>query len=275
MEWNVDPVLIRVGFLQIRYYGLIFALGIFGGYLLWKWQMLRQGYSEKQAEDFVLWGFLAVIVGSRLGHCLFYEPSFYLSHPWEMIAFWKGGLASHGAAIALVLTLYIYHRVQKIPLAVVCDCFSLSVAVGATAVRIGNFFNSEIVGRASDVPWAMKFPLYDKQMGYSQAILRHPSQLYEVTLGIFVFAVLYFTDRHYGKDRPTGILGALLLASYFTGRFIVEFFKEFQVPIQDQIWPNFPLTMGQLLSIPFALVGYYWLYRILRKKKEVNLSLQS
>ncbi len=255
MEWNFDPVLIEFSRnFKIHYYGVIFALGIFIGYLLWRWQMTRQGHSEKDTEDFVLWGFLAVILGARLGHCLFYEPGYYLKNPLEILFFWKGGLASHGAAIALVLTLYFYHRVKKIPLLDVCDCFSMSAAVGAIAVRIGNFLNSEIVGRVTNVPWAVKFVQFEKY-----PLPRHPSQLYEVALGLIVLGVLYFTDHHYGTKRPKGILAALFLICYFTGRFFVEYFKEYQV-----LPSSFPFTMGQLLSVPFVIAGSILLYKVLR-----------
>ena len=262
MVWDLNPVLIKFGMFKIHYYGVIFALGIFIGYLFWRKQMLRQGFSENETEDFVIWAFIAVIVGARLGHCLFYEPKHYLSNPMEILYFWEGGLASHGATIALLLTLFFYHRIKKIPFFQLCDCFTLSAAVGATAVRIGNFLNSEIVGRKTSVPWGMKFPRYDYSMGHSELVLRHPSQLYEVALGLLVFFILFFTDRHYGKNRPVGLLSSLFLIFYFTGRFVVEYFKEYQA-----LPSSFPLTMGQILSIPFALAGYIFLFKILRKEQ--------
>lgn len=251
MVWDFDPVMVRFMGLTIHYYGVLFAIGIYIGYLLWHWQMTKHGFTEKQSEDFVLFGFLAVIIGSRLGHCLFYDPKMYLSNPIEIIKFWKGGLASHGATIALLLTLYLYHRVKKIPLWQLCDCFAMSAAVGAIAVRIGNFLNSEIVGRVTDVPWAMKFVRFERV-----ALPRHPSQLYEIALGVIVLVVLLIADRHYKIKRPIALLSSLFLSCYFTGRFIVEFFKEYQV-LPD----TFPLTMGQILSIPFALGGYFLLYQ--------------
>lgn len=264
MIWNLDPVLIQFGYLKIHYYGVVFALGIFIGYLFWKSQTLKQGFSEKDTEDFVLWAFIAVIAGSRLGHCLFYEPQYYLRRPQEILFFWQGGLASHGATIALLLTLYFYHRIKKIAFLQLCDCFALSASIGATAVRIGNFLNSEIVGRKTDVPWGMKFPRYDLSMGYSEPVLRHPSQLYEVALGLLVFSVIFFTDRHYskkGEKRPLGLLSSLFLIFYFTGRFVVEYFKEYQT-----LPSSFPLTMGQILSIPFALAGYILFIQVTKKR---------
>lgn len=264
MVWNLDPVLVDFGFIKIHYYGVIFATGIFIAYLLWKWQMKKQGYTDEQSENFVVWGFLAVIIGARLGHCLFYEPGYFLSRPWEMLYFWKGGLASHGATIALIITLFVYHKWEKIPLLDVLDCFSLSAATGATAVRIGNFMNSEIVGRVTDVPWAMKFPRYAKYVTKQPPLLRHPSQLYEVALGLAVFSIIFFTDRHYGEKRPKGLLSALFLIFYFSGRFIVEYFKEYQALKQGSV-----LTMGQILSIPFVILGFVMLGYAFKKKNAV------
>ena len=278
MEWNVDPVLIDFGFLQIRYYGLFFAAGIFIGYLLWKWQMLREGFSEEVAEAFVMWGFLAVLIGARLGHCLFYEPQRYIENPLEVFMIWKGGLASHGASIALAITLYCYHRYYKVPLLKAMDCFAMPTAVAATTVRFGNFMNSEIVGRVTDVPWAIKFPRYTQYMSYVQGkklqpLLRHPSQLYEAAMGIAILLTLFIVDRKLvdkkeGKNRPLGLMAGLFLVLYFTARFLVEYVKEYQT-----LPSSFPLTMGQILSIPFALAGYallFWVYKNRNKQEEIK-----
>ena len=255
MYWNFNPIFIDLGFLKIHYYGICFATGIMIAYFCWRWQMTRQGYSEKTTEDFVMWAFLAVIVGARLGHCFFYEPTHYLTHPWEIIKIWEGGLSSHGATITIILALFFFHRIKKIPLGDICDCFSFSAGVAAIAIRIGNFFNSEIVGRVTDVPWAIRFVRFE-----AEPKPRHPSQLYEVGLGLLVVLSLWLVDRHYKEKRPRGILAGVFLVVYFTGRFLVEYFKEYQA------LPNtFPLTMGQILSIPFALAGYFILIRIFIK----------
>ncbi len=256
MVWNFNPVLVNFGPFKIHYYGVIFAIGIFIGYLLWRWQTKRQGFSEKQTEDFVIWAFLAVIIGARLGHCLFYEPDIYLKDPIRILKFYEGGLASHGATIALLLVLFFYHRIQNIRFLDVCDCFSFSAGVGATAVRIGNFFNSEIVGRITDVPWAIKFPRYELNPSP-----RHPSQLYEAILGCVVLLVLYLADRRYGTKRPRGLLSALFLVTYFGGRIFVEFFKEYQVPVVESY---LNITMGQILSTPFFLGGLVLLIFVLK-----------
>ena len=260
--WDVSPILLRLGPIQVRYYGLVFALMMIGGDYIWQWQMLRGGHTQREAEGFFLWGAVAVIAGSRLGQVLFYDPARYLAHPIEIFYVWRGGLASHGATLGLVLVLVLYARHLKLSKLEVLDRFAMSAALGATMVRFGNFMNSEIVGRVTDVPWAVKFPrcIYDSRLPLDLVPGRHPSQIYEVFLGLFVLASLYLVDRKYKEERPVGLLAFLFLFLYFSGRFVVEFFKEYQTLSPDRS----SLTMGQWLSIPFVLIGAYGLYRTYR-----------
>ncbi len=260
--WDVSPILLSIGPIHVRYYGLLFALMLIGGYYLWQWQMLRGGHTQQQAEGFFLWGAVAVIVGARLGQVLFYNPARYLAHPIEILYIWRGGLASHGATLGLVLVLYLYARHEGLSKLEVLDRFSMSAALGATMVRLGNFMNSEIVGRVTDVPWAVKFPrcVYDRHLPLDLVPGRHPSQFYEAFLGLFVLLALYFVDKKYKEERPLGLLASLFFILYFTGRFFVEFFKEYQTLSPDSSL----LTMGQWLSIPFVLIGAFMLVRALR-----------
>jgi len=260
--WDVSPVMLTLGPIQIRYYGLLFAVMMICGYYLWQWQMLRGGHTQQQAEGFFLWGAIGVIGGSRLGQVLFYDPGRYLAHPIEILYVWRGGLASHGATLGLVLVLVLYARHLKLSKLEVLDRFSMSAALGALMVRIGNFMNSEIVGRVTDVPWAVKFPrcVYDSRLPLDRVPFRHPSQIYEVFLGLFVLLSLYLVDRKYKEERPLGLLASLFFLLYFSGRFIVEFFKEYQTLSPDKSF----LTMGQWLSIPFVLIGAYGVYRTCR-----------
>jgi len=249
--FDLDPVLISLGPLQIRYYGVIFATTIFIGFLLWRRQMLRGGYSADTADGFFIWGVVAVLVGARLGHCFFYDPKYFLAHPAHILFFWHGGLSSHGATIGIVITLLVFAHRRHIRVIELMDRFSMSAAIGATGVRLGNFFNSEIVGRQTDLPWAVRFIRFDDGL-----IARHPSQLYEVALGLFVLLALYLADRYAGGEkRSRGLLTGLFLTLYFAGRFFVEFFKEYQV------LNNSYLTMGQILSLIPFLCGVLLLIR--------------
>jgi phosphatidylglycerol---prolipoprotein diacylglyceryl transferase len=246
--WDLDPIIVHLGPLQLRYYGLIFASMLYIGFIIWRRQMLRGGYTLEIAERFLIWGVLAVLIGARLGHCLFYDPERYLSDPITILYFWQGGLASHGAAVAIPIFIFGFCKKYNLRYLEVLDRVAIPAAVGAAAVRLGNFMNSEIVGRATDVPWAVDFVRYDAMMG-QPATCRHPSQLYEFCMGLFILLALYLTDRFAGREkRPLGLLAGMFLVLYFAGRFTVEFFKEFQT-LQEST-----LTMGQYLSIlPFAV----------------------
>jgi phosphatidylglycerol---prolipoprotein diacylglyceryl transferase len=247
--WDLDPTLFALGPLSVRYYGLIFVITLLGGFYLWRWQTKRAGWCEDDISAFLAYGVVGTIVGARLGHVFFYEPGRYLADPISILYIWKGGLASHGATIGLIIVVFMWARKYKMPFTEALDRFSFSAALGAAMVRLGNFFNSEIVGRLTDQTWGVRFPRFDGP----DAPLRHPSQLYEFTMGLTVLGALLILDKIFKEKRPRGILGASFLGLYFTGRFFVEFFKEYQT-VSD----SFPLTMGQMLSIPFALFGYTW-----------------
>jgi phosphatidylglycerol---prolipoprotein diacylglyceryl transferase len=247
-EWNLDPIIVHLGPLQLRYYGLLFASMLYIGFIIWRKQMVRAGYSQELAERFLIWGVLATLIGIRLAHCFFYEPEKYLSDPITILYFWQGGLASHGAVISLPIAMFLFCRKYKLRYLEMLDRMAMPAAVGAAAVRLGNFLNSEIVGRATDVPWAVRFARYDAMMG-QPATCRHPSQLYEFSMGLIILLTLYLADRFAGREkRPLGLLAGLFLVLYFAGRFTVEFFKEFQT------LESSTLTMGQYLSIiPFTV----------------------
>lgn len=261
--WKLNPVIIDLGPLQIRWYGVLYALVFMGGFYLWRWQMLRGGHSEQKAERFLWLGVLGVLVGARLGHVFFYEPERYLRDPIQILYFWKGGLASHGATVTLVLVLIYYAWREKMRILEVIDRFAMSAAWGATLIRIGNFTNSEIVGRVTTEKWGVKFPIYDHGLKFlslspaeQQALIeatpwRYPSQLVEAALGILVLGVLFLVDRKLGERRPLGLLTFLFFLLYFSGRFAVEFIKEYQTLAADAS----ALTMGQYLSLPFIALG--------------------
>ena len=279
MIWNVDPVFFTLpdllGGRAIRYYGALYVVALMGAYMLWQWQMLKSGRTREQAERFFTVAIAAVIFGARIGHCVFYHPSYYLAHPWEIIKVWEGGLASHGATITLVLTLVYFARTEQMLIRDVFDRFAIGVAWAASIIRLGNLMNSEIVGRVTDSALAFKFPLYERALwrscqgcatgadpscvetarGCVDLTLvpwRHPSQLYEFGMGMMIFAILLFVDRRFKEgERPLGLLGGLFLVLYFSARFIVEYFKEFQALTAEQS----SFTMGQYLSIPFVLIG--------------------
>lgn len=286
-DWSVSPILFRypewLSFLPgdgIRYYSLLYVAVFLGGYRLLDWQIRRAGGSEEDASDFVLYGVIAVLGGARLGHVFFYDFDKFLEDPSMIYKIWEGGLASHGGTIGLLIGMWLFTKLRRQSFVEGCDRFAFSATLGATLIRVGNFFNSEIVGRPTDQTWGVRFVRHDGEAG----ILRHPSQVYEALMGVAIMAALYFTDRALGKEkRPRGVLISMFFALYFTGRFIVEYWKDYQEWAMC-IGPGCPetfvrglsairaitdatlLTEGQLLSVIPALAGYVGLYIALKKR---------
>lgn len=261
VTWDLDPVLLH-GPTPLRYYGLIFALTAVGAFFLWRWQMRRAGHSDEVLAPFLAYGLVGAVVGARLVHCVFYDWERCVAQPWLVFAVWLGGLSSHGATAGLVLALALYARRHRLPLADAADRLSFGAALGATTVRIANFLNSEIVGRLTDGSWGVRFPRHDTGLPLDQVPLRHPSQLYEAALGLLLLGLLLVVDRRLGEERPRGLLSALFLAIYFAGRFGLEQFKAYQA-LSPERWP---LTMGQLLSLPPLAVGLVWLALLARRR---------
>jgi prolipoprotein diacylglyceryl transferase len=188
---------------------------------------------------------LGTIIGARLGHCLFYEPEYYLSHPLEILFIWKGGLASHGGSIGVLIAVWLYKRKHPDQGYIwLADRLSIAVAFTAACIRIGNFFNSEILGKPSDLPWAIVF----KYAG--ETVPRHPAMLYEALSYLILTGLLLILYKvKEGKKR--GQMIGLMLFWIFTSRFFIEFYKENQVAFENEL----PLNMGQILSIPFIILG--------------------
>ncbi len=244
--WDLHPIIFKLGPLQIRYYGLLFASAFYLGYRTILWQFDRTGMDLDLGRRYFLYIFFGAVLGSFIGHRVFYRWDVFITNLFDIRGGMKG-LASHGATIGLLISVYIFSRLSKIRFLELCDRVIFGVAIAATLVRVGNFFNSEIVGRQTDSAWAFCFPRYDR----GALIPRHPSQIYETILGLSVLVLLYFVDRAAGKDkRPLGLLFGTFMTVYFAGRFLVEYFKEYQA-----LPSGFPITMGQALSVPFVLLG--------------------
>ncbi len=247
--WDWDPVLIHLGSFQLRYYGILFALALAVGYMTLRWRYKDENEDPERATNLTYALMIAVVVGARLAHCFFYEPERYLSNPAEIIAFWRGGLASHGAAAGMMLVCIAYDRFWRhTPLRVTLDRLAFCIPFAMICVRLGNFFNSEIVGAPCDPesPVAFIFTRYDM-------VARYPSQLFEVGMGIIAGIAMFGMYAYYkkrNKPRPLGLSASLILVLYFGMRFCVEFFKEYQV--EDNIGG---LREGQILSIPFLIIG--------------------
>jgi len=253
MEWSVDPDILSIGFFKLRYYSLLFLTGLLGGYLLVKKIYGAEQKPVQWVEPLFTYIFIGTVIGMRLGHTLFYEPEYYLSHPLEILRIDKGGYASHGGFAGVIVAIYLYcKKYKEIGFLWLTDRVSIAAMFCAGCIRLGNFFNSEILGRATDFPLAITFTLVDN-------IPRHPAQLYEA-FGYFVIAgVLYAVYRRYDRDVPKGLLFGLVLILGMSWRFIVEFVKEPQVAFESTM----ALNMGQWLSLPFILIGGFLVKRTL------------
>lgn len=215
----------------------------------------REKHTEQELNDLVWYMILGTVLGARLGHCLFYNPVYYLKHPIEILEVWRGGLASHGAAIGILTALYLYVKKRKdITFLWIIDRVVITVALSGFFIRMGNLFNSEIIGKPTNANWGFVFVSVDN-------IPRHPAQLYEsiAYLLIFIF-LLTFYFRTEGKFKP-GIVFGLFLILVFGFRFFIEFIKENQTYFEQ----GMALNMGQLLSIPFVILGTYLLFRTDKK----------
>lgn len=264
IRWNINPELFNleplIGIpIAPRYYGLMFALGFFLGYHRVKKIMLTDGFNMDNVNSLLNYLVIGTMVGARIGHCLFYEFGYYMSHPLEIFMIWKGGLASHGGYIGILVSKWLYaKRTPPMTFLKLTDIIVGPALLTGCFIRLGNFFNSEIVGRPSDLPWAIIFEKVDP-------IARHPSQLYEA-FGYFCIAMLLnYQWKHYNKIWKEGrVLGFAMFVS-FVFRFFIEYFKENQVAFENSMFMN----MGQVLSIPMALVGL-WLIVIKRPEKASN-----
>lgn len=261
IRWDISPEIFSIGPLHIRWYGLLFALAFVLGYQILSWVFKVEGKSQKKLESLTIILIIATVVGARLGHCFFYNPSYYFRNPLEILAVWEGGLASHGAALGILAALWIFAiRNKDLSIYWLMDRIAIPVALAAAFVRIGNFFNSEIVGKATDVPWAF---LFVRNQQFAELVPRHPTQLYEAIAYISIFILLFFIYKKYKANTPSGLLSGLFLVLLFSARFFIEFFKEFQAAFES----NLPLDMGQLLSLPMIAIGISLLAKVKRKGK--------
>lgn len=245
INWGVGPEIIKLGPLSLRWYGLLFALGFVVGYLIMQKIFLDEKKPAKDLESLTITMILGTVIGARFGHCFFYEPEYYLANLHKVLYVWEGGLASHGAAIGILFALWLFVSKRKhITYMWIVDRIVVVVALAGFFIRLGNFFNSEILGSPADVPWAVIFTRIDD-------IPRHPAQLYEAFAYLISFFVLYFTYKKNHQKLGQGFLFGLFLVLIFGFRFFVEFFKENQSAFEA----GMILNMGQILSIPLVLIG--------------------
>ncbi|MBS0638489.1 MAG: prolipoprotein diacylglyceryl transferase [Proteobacteria bacterium] len=251
-----DPVLIQVGPFAIRWYALAYIAGLLIG-----WRLLRRLVQWRpavatavQADDFLTWAVLGVVLGGRLGYVLFYQPSYYLQHPLEAFAVWEGGMSFHGGMLGVVTAIILFCRRNAIPLLGFADRVVTVVPIGLGLGRVANFINGELWGRPAPdwLPWAMVFPR-------AGLVARHPSQIYQAILeGLLLFLVMLALARRQTVRERFGMLSGVFLTGYALARIVGELFRE---PDAFLGFLAFGTTMGQLLSIPMLIAGIWLILR--------------
>lgn len=245
ITWNANPVAFSVFGLEIRWYGVMFVLAFLSSTLILYRMMKKEGRNPDIADSLVWYVAIAVIIGARLGHCFFYEPRYYLSHPVEILMIRDGGLASHGAAICVPIAIWLVARRHKVSFWYLLDRVVIVTALGGFFVRMGNLFNSEIYGHVTELPWGFIF------LRNHEVLPKHPTQIYEALsyLVLFIILLLYYLKKK--RNPKNGILFGWFLIGCFGMRFLIEFLKEVQVEWESA----YLLDMGQILSLPFIAIG--------------------
>jgi phosphatidylglycerol:prolipoprotein diacylglycerol transferase len=276
INWNVDPEIINVFGISIRYYGLLFVSGLILCIYILGWIFRRENIPSENLEKLAIYGMIGILAGARLGHCLFYEPSYYFAHPLEMILpiqllpdggyKFSGyqGLASHGGVLGLLIALYFYSRKTKHSMIDTIDLIAVVIGLSFGFIRLGNFMNSEIIGIPTTKPWGVIFEQVDN-------IPRHPAQLYEATAYFIIFAVMMILYKKMRDRLKNGFFFGLATVLFVTARFIIEFIKENQVGFEE----GMKLNMGQLLSLPYIVVGIgFIIYGLIKTRKLLNADIQ-
>ncbi len=257
IPWDVNPEIFRIGSFAIRWYGLLFASSFLFGYIIMLRIFRNENLTEALLDKLTIYMAVGTIVGARLGHCFFYEPAYYLAHPLEIFMTWRGGLASHGAAIGILTAIWLFCRKEKKEYTWVLDRIAIVVALSGVFIRMGNLMNSEIYGVETTVPWGFVF------LRNGETAPKHPTQIYEALAYLAIFLILLRIYWHRKGEHIQGTLISLTCILIFVARFFIEFLKEDQVDFEATM----KLNMGQILSIPFILLGGLWLFYSLKKKK--------
>lgn len=246
IHWHIDPVIVSIGPFALRWYGLLFAAPFLAGLYFFRRVFREEGIAESNLDRLPIYAVLGTVIGARLAHCLFYDPHYYLADPLKIFAIWEGGLASHGGIAGLVCGFWLAGRAfsPRVSLLWLLDRLALPGALGAVCIRLGNFLNSEIVGKPTSGGWGVVFDLIDQ-------VPRHPAQLYEAAGYLATFGVLAWIYVRHHRRPPRGLLSGWLLTLVFLVRIVAEFAKEPQAAYEA----GQAFSVGQWLSVPFLALG--------------------
>jgi len=275
IHWDIDPEIINIFGFSLRYYGVLFVSGLILSFSILKWIYKKENIPLTHLDKLSTYGIIGMFVGMRLGHCIFYEPSYYFSHPLEIILpiqptadggyKFTGfqGLASHGGTLGLIIALVIYAKKTKESIIKTVDLIAVIAPLASCFIRLANLMNSEIIGYPTTVPWAFIFVRVDN-------LPRHPAQLYEAISYILIFGLMIYLYKTKREKLQNGFFFGLVITLIFIARFFIEFVKERQVSFEDKM----QFDMGQLLSIPFIVLGIGFIIYGLIKTKNNKPSAQ-
>ncbi|MDR1698634.1 MAG: prolipoprotein diacylglyceryl transferase [Prevotellaceae bacterium] len=259
ITWNADPEIFNVFGLSVRWYGLLWAVGFLLGYEIMRRIFARENMPEAWLDKLFVYVFVGSVVGARLGHCLFYEWSYYSKHLLEILFIWQGGLASHGGAIGILLAVWLFSRnVSKKSMLWLMDRLAIPIALVGALIRLGNLMNSEIYGTPTTMPWGFIF------VRNGETVPMHPTQIYEMLYCLVTFAVLVYIYLKTHLYQRQGFAFGVALVIIFLSRFLLEFLKNDQADFEATML----LNMGQLLSLPFIVLGLYFM--IFSKKRKTT-----
>lgn len=262
ITWDPNPMLID-SFVKVRWYGLMFAIGFWIGYNIVARMFKHEGAPERWLGLLLLWTVAGTVVGARLGHCFFYEWSYYSQHPLEILQIWKGGLASHGGTIGVIIGVLCFSWIttKRSPLWTF-DRLVVPIALVGALIRFGNLMNQEIYGHPTNLPWAFVF-VHGTDPA-TRGIPCHPTQIYEALAYLALFALLMWMYWKRNDEERPGLIFGTFLSLLFTARFFIEFVKNNQEAFEE----GMVLNMGQLLSIPFILIGIFFVLRAYMRPRQ-------
>lgn len=266
ITWTADPAIFTIGSKEIRWYSLMFIIGFGIGYKIVERMWRRESINPKWIDPLLYYTLIGTVVGARFGHCLFYDPGYYLSHPIEILKVWEGGLASHGGVLGIIVAIYFYSKhVSRQSMLWTFDKLVVPTGLVAALIRIGNLMNHEVYGHPTDLPWGFRFieNLHAWRQGAEPIFSApsHPTQIYEAVCYLLTFVLcmwLYFKKEAWKKE---GLIFGIFMICIFTARFFIEFLKNNQEDFEAAM----PINMGQCLSIPFIVMGIYFVVRAWRR----------
>lgn len=271
ITWQADPRLLD-SFVTVRWYGLMFAIGFLIGYKIVERIFKHEGAPESWLGTLLLWVIAGTVIGARLGHVFFYEWDVYSHNPIRILYIWEGGLASHGGTIGVILGVLCFSWItaKRSPLWTF-DRLVIPIALVGALIRLGNLMNHEIYGHATDVPWAFRFiDNINAWMAGAEPIFTqpsHPTQLYEAAWYLGLFALLMWMYWRRNAEARPGLIFGTFLTLLFTGRFFIEYLKNVQVGFEEDMIARWGMNMGQALSLPFILIGIFFIIRAMKRPK--------